>query len=77
MNRKTIVTFAAIFSFIGLAVAGAMDAPEPVETHKRYCEGVAIWETQGRRGVDPYHRNGHPDWREIAADVCPGMRPAK
>ena len=77
MNRKTVITLTAIASFVGLAVAGAMDAPEPVETHKRYCQGVAVWEADAARGIGPYDRAGHPDWREIAADVCPGMRPAK
>lgn len=76
MNRNTIIAFAAIFSFVGLAVAGAMDAPEPTELHKNYCQGVAVWEAEAARGIDPYQRSGHPDWREIAADVCPGLRPA-
>lgn len=76
MNRKTIITLAAIFSFIGLAAAGAMDAPETPDLHQNYCQDVALWEAEAARGIDPYQRSGHPDWREIAADVCPGMRPA-
>lgn len=43
---------------------------------KSYCTAVAIWSAQKARGLEPNKRNGHRDYKEIAAEVCPGLRPA-
>ncbi|MFW6344723.1 MAG: hypothetical protein ACOC0M_00105 [Halomonas sp.] len=41
-----------------------------------YCESVATWQAEAARGIRPEHRTGHPDYDEIAADECSGLRPA-
>lgn len=41
-----------------------------------YCQGVATWLVEESRGIRPEHRTGHPDYDEIAAEHCPGLRPA-
>lgn len=41
-----------------------------------YCHAVAVWQAEAARGIAPQVRTGHPDYDEIAADSCPGMRPA-
>lgn len=43
---------------------------------KDYCTAVAIWSAQKARGLEPNKRNGHRDYKDIAAEVCPGLRPA-
>lgn len=41
-----------------------------------YCTNVAIWLAQKDRGLEPDTRNGHSDYKNIAAEVCPGLKPA-
>lgn len=41
-----------------------------------YCTGVATWQAEAARGVEPKIRTGHPDYNGTAADQCPGLRPA-
>lgn len=42
-----------------------------------YCESVALWSAEAERGVPLNRRTGHPDYDEIAAEACPGMRQAQ
>jgi hypothetical protein len=41
-----------------------------------YCTGVATWQAEAARGVPEVHRTGHPDYRNTAAEHCPGLWPA-
>ena len=65
------------------AIVGAMlfaaqgDAAEAERIQVRYCENVVTWRVQADRGVHPYDRTGHPDYKQIAAEACPGLRPAE
>ena len=45
-------------------------------SHALYCEDAAIWAAEEARGVPLEERVGQPDYRGIADDHCPGMRPA-
>lgn len=76
ISRKAALSVIAGFSFIGLATAGYMEKPSTEKTHETYCTGVAVWNAEGARGVAKLNRTGHPDWRDIAEEYCPGMRPA-
>ncbi|RUR43337.1 hypothetical protein [Vreelandella populi] len=41
-----------------------------------YCTDAAVWAAEEARGVLLNQRTGQPDYRNIAAEQCPGMRPA-
>lgn len=41
-----------------------------------YCTGVATWQVEAARGVPEVQRTGHPDYRNTAAEQCPGLWPA-
>ncbi|RUR34504.1 hypothetical protein [Vreelandella nanhaiensis] len=41
-----------------------------------YCTEAAVWAAEEARGVPLNQRTGQPDYRGIAAEQCPGMRPA-
>lgn len=60
-----------------MAYAGNADHAEAEREHLRYCERVVNFEADARRGIQLTHRRGHADWRGIAADTCPGMKPAE
>lgn len=71
MSKRALgaVALAAIVAAMLLAAQG--DAAEAERSHIRYCENVALWETQARQGVDPHNRHGHPDYDGIADQHCP------
>lgn len=74
-SRKATISLIAGFGFIGLATAGYMESPSVEKTHEAYCEGVDVWVSEGKRGIAEVDRTGRPDWRGIAEDYCPGLRP--
>ncbi|KAA0014400.1 hypothetical protein F0A17_01760 [Billgrantia pellis] len=68
-----------------LAVAALIAALSWVTRHdtkvasaslEQYCQDAAIWAAEEARGVPASQRTGQPDYRGIAAEQCPGMRPA-
>jgi hypothetical protein len=69
-----ILLLAAVIAGIGWL--DATDRQAQQQAHIQYCEGVATWMVEAERGIDPLRRTGHPDWREIAEEECPGLRPA-
>lgn len=79
-NQKKIALFAVgVLGFVGLAVAGHYDEGNRADVkavHERYCEGVAVWQAEAARGIPKVERTGHDDWRGIAEEKCPGLRPA-
>lgn len=70
MNRTKLIFAAAIMGIAGLAVAGHFDYQEAEASHARYCENVAIWDSEASRGIRPEHRTGHPDYNAIADKYC-------
>ena len=68
-------------AIVGGLIAGVMalhswDAQAEQAATEAYCHDVATWLAEEARGIHPLHRTGQPDYRGIAADVCPGLRPA-
>lgn len=76
-NTKGALALAGIIA--AMAALGAIsksDAEVRQQSMNRYCEGVAIWQAAGARGVPEARRLGQPDYKNIAAEECPGLRPA-
>ena len=69
-----ITTVAALLAAIGWVTR--MDAKIEQLSHQQYCQDAAIWAAEEARGVPLEERVGQPDHRGIAAEQCPGMRPA-
>lgn len=53
-----------------LGLAGAADYRDEQATAERYCQGLALWEQDAQRGIDPYDRRGHPDY-QLIGEHCP------
>jgi len=67
----------ALTAIIGsMIVASNLDASDNERMHRQYCQEVAVWAAEAARGIDPHHRTGVPDYRGIAEEHCPGLRPA-
>lgn len=65
--------------FIALLVMGQLDkgeAQEQADWLTAYCTDAAVWAAEEARGVPINQRIGQPDYKGIAEDNCPGMRPA-
>lgn len=77
--KFNIIAIAIIILLLSLIYAIAVtptDSKAEAQFDKKYCEAVAIWLAQKDRGLEPKERNGHSDYKKIAADVCPGLKPA-
>lgn len=73
-----VITLAAVgAALMALSVVGKSDEAVRSETLEKYCTGVAVWQAAAARGVPPERRAGQPDYKSIAAESCPGLRPAK
>lgn len=77
MRSRTFAAGALVAIVIAMALAGRLDADEQQRIEMRYCENVVTWRVQASQGIDPLRRHGHPDYKQIAAQSCPGLRPAK
>lgn len=53
-----------------LGLAGAADYRDEQATAERYCQGLALWQQDAQRGIDPYDRRGHPDY-QLIGEHCP------
>lgn len=76
MNRKTLIAIGLIVMGLGMILAANLGAADKESLHQTYCAEVAVWQAEEARGVKPTRRVGHPDYRGIAAESCPGLRPA-
>lgn len=64
---------------IALLVMGQLskgEAQEQDDWLTVYCTDAAVWAAEEARGVPISDRTGLPDYKGIAEDSCPGMRPA-
>ena len=67
----------ALAAIIGsMIVATKLDASDNERMHRQYCQEVAVWAAEEALGIDPLDRTGMPDYKGIAAEICPGLRPA-
>lgn len=64
-------------ALLALSAVGKTDEAVRSETLNSYCHGVAIWQAEAARNVPASRRSGQPDYKNIAAESCPGLRPAK
>lgn len=76
MNKKTLSAIALMFLGLSMVLAANLGAADKESLHRTYCAEVAVWAAEEARGIDPLDRTGMPDYKGIAAEVCPGMRPA-
>lgn len=69
----------AAFMILAVTVLGQLSQSEAEEQSDwlvSYCTDAAIWAAEEARGVPLEKRTGQPDYKGIAEEHCPGMRPA-
>ena len=79
MSKQATKLLWAAFLFVALLVMGQLsksEAQEEAEWLTSYCTDAAIWAAEEARGVPLNQRTGQPDYKGIAEESCPGMRPA-
>lgn len=76
MSKRTLSALALIVLGLSMVLAANLGAADKESLHRTYCAEVAVWAAEEARGVEPTRRVGHPDYRGIAAEHCPGLRPA-
>ncbi|MDC8443730.1 hypothetical protein JJO83_13665 [Halomonas aquamarina] len=79
MSEQATKLLWAAFLFVALIVMGQLskgEAQEQADWLTAYCTEAAIWAAEEARGVPLNQRTGQPDYRGIAEEHCPGMRPA-
>lgn len=47
---------------LALALVGTMDAQDAENSHRQYCEMVALWDSDAAQGVAPEQRRGWPPY---------------
>lgn len=76
MRTKTLAALGLMAIGLSMVVTANLGAADKESLHRTYCHEVAVWSAEEARGIEPNRRTGHPDYRGIAAEHCPGMRPA-
>lgn len=79
MSKQATKLLWAAFLFVALVVMGQLskgEAQEEAAWLKAYCTDAAIWAAEEARGVPLSERTGQPDYKGIAEEQCPGLRPA-
>lgn len=79
MSKQATKLLWAAFLFVALLAMGQLSKGEAQEEAKwltAYCTDAAIWAAEEARGVPLNQRTGQPDYKGIAEESCPGMRPA-
>lgn len=74
IKAAQIIALAALIA--ALVWAGHTERDVEQVSREQYCADAALWAAEEARGVPLNRRNGQPDYKGIAADQCPGMRPA-
>lgn len=75
--KKSVLSAAALALLaVAFLVSANLGAADKASLHRTYCNEVAVWTAEEARGIDPLNRTGHPDYRGIASEHCPGMRSA-
>ena len=77
MSKRSFGALALAAIVAAMLFAAQGDAAEAERIQVRYCENVVTWRVQADRGVHPHDRTGHPDFKQVAAEACPGMYPAE
>ncbi|WP_252109087.1 MULTISPECIES: hypothetical protein [unclassified Halomonas] len=74
--RHAVLAGGAIVAALVLGQLSQDDAERRQDWLTSYCTDAAVWQAEEARGVPLNQRTGAPDYRGIAAESCPGMRPA-
>lgn len=73
---KALCAGALIIALIVMGQLSKGEAQEQTDWLTAYCTDAAVWAAEEARGVPINQRTGQPDYKGIAEDSCPGMRPA-
>lgn len=76
MKTKTLSAIALMVLGLSMVLAANLGAADKESLHRTYCAEVAVWQAEEARGIPPERRTGMPDYRGIAEEHCPGLRPA-
>lgn len=74
--KKIIWALGLLSVVIAMGVLGKAESADQQEWLTAYCTDAAIWAAEEARGIPVSDRTGQPDYKGIAAESCPGMRPA-
>lgn len=77
MRKKTLSVLAIAALFAAFAMASSDDYAEEERKLMRYCERVVDYQADKAMGAPIEQRRGNKDHRGIAAEQCPGLRPAR
>lgn len=75
-TQRTLLGGTALAALLALGQITQHDAERQRSWLVAYCTDAAVWQAEEARGVPLNQRTGAPDYRGIAAESCPGMRPA-
>ncbi|MGP9499561.1 hypothetical protein [Halomonas sp. AOP43-D1-4] len=75
-QSKTLWAGALVAAVLVMGHLSKGEAQDQEEWLTDYCTDAAVWAFEEHRGVPLSERTGQPDYRGIAAEQCPGMRPA-
>ncbi|MGP9679940.1 hypothetical protein ACT3TC_15040 [Halomonas sp. AOP27-A1-41] len=73
---KTVWAGALVAAVLVMGHLSKSDAQDHEEWLTDYCTDAAVWAFEEHRGIPLSQRTGQPDYKGIAAEQCPGMRPA-
>ncbi|MGO3058831.1 MAG: hypothetical protein ACTID3_18090 [Halomonas sp.] len=76
-TSKTLWACALLGAVLTMGHLSKGEAQDQQEWLTSYCTDAAVWAAEEARGVPLNRRTGQPDYRNIAAEQCPGMRPAR
>ncbi|MEL7893470.1 hypothetical protein [Vreelandella neptunia] len=75
-TQRTMLAGAAVVAVLALGQLSKGEAIEQDDWLTAYCTDAAVWAAEEARGVPLELRTGQPDYKGIAEESCPGMRPA-
>ncbi|PKG49640.1 hypothetical protein [Halomonas sp. MES3-P3E] len=75
-TQRALLAGAAITAVLVLGQLSQGEAKEQDDWLTTYCTDAAVWQAEEARGVPLELRTGQPDYKGIAENSCPGMRPA-
>ena len=79
MSNQAIKVVWAAFMMLAVTALGQLsqiEAEEQSDWLISYCTDAAIWAAEEARGIPLSERTGQPDYKGIAEEQCPGMKPA-
>jgi hypothetical protein len=75
-TQRAMLAAAAVVAVLALGQLSKGEAIEQEDWLTAYCTDAAVWAAEEARGVPLELRTGQPDYKGIAEESCPSMRPA-